>query len=132
MGTPAPIQVPSNFSNIKTQADVLRFLSSFSSDVATQFNTLIANKELYGAVGISGAVGITGSGNFSPSLISTGLYWVAYREPFKLSPSVFLTSGAASTIISMGSTGTGFLATVQNLAGTLVNSNFNFLVKGQR
>lgn len=136
MGNPSPIRVPSNVSNVKTIPDVVRYVSSFIQDMAAQFNTLIANKDVFGVVGNTGFIGATGSGNFVPSLLATGVYWVSFREPYFVPPSVVVTlSRTPSSVISSisGVTNSGFQMNVAHSSSqTAFNCEFHFHVKGVR
>lgn len=136
MASQQPIQVPSNVSQIKTLPDVIRFLGAFAIEVSTKFNTMVSIRSVYGVVGVSGTVGITGSGNFSPSLISTGAYWIAFRESFFLAPTVVAapTDVAVSVIWALqGVTNTGFRMNIATWsANANVNNAFHFIARGPK
>jgi hypothetical protein len=136
MGNPSPIRVPSNVSNVKTIPDVVRYVSSCIQEMATQFNTLIANKDVWGVVGNTGFIGVTGSGNFIPSLLATGVYWVGFREPYFTSPTVLVspTDVTVSVVWSLqGVTLTGFRLNISTWsANASTNNAFHFIAKGAR
>lgn len=130
------LQVPSDFSGVRNIADVVRFLSAFSQQVSQQFNLLVGVKDVYGVVSASGLIGATGSGNFGASLLTTGGYWIAFRQPFFLPPAVVAApvDVAVSVIWALqGVTNTGFRMNIANWsANAAVNNAFHFHAKGAR
>lgn len=133
MGVQAPIQVPSAVSNLKTLPEVVRFLGAFAIEVATKFNSLVANKECYGAFSGTGIIGVTGSGDFGVSFVSTGIYWVAFRVPYFTRPVVQATASAAPFLASAeGITTTGFSVRTVDVNGNLLNIPVDFFAKGPK
>jgi hypothetical protein len=82
-----PIQVPSDLSNLKTFPDLARFLSAFCAKVATEINSLVSQKTIWGVVGASAGISF-GSGNFSATLASFGLFHIQFRQAYNTVPSV--------------------------------------------
>lgn len=134
MGNISPISVPSNVSNLQTLPDVVRYLAAFADQITAQFNNLVGIKDCYGAIGATGVIGFTGSGNFGVSLVSAGSYYLAFRQPFSFPPSVVVTPATTAVIFCVaGVTTSGFQVfstTVGN--STLINAPFHFQVKGAR
>lgn len=130
-----PIQVPSNLSNLKTLPDIVRFLSAFSAQIASAFNGLIATKGVWGVIGASGNV-LSGSDNFGASLVSTGNYHIAYREPYRLLPATVATAhndvNSQPTARIAGSTLGSIDIQCTNGSNAVVNNRFSFIVQGAR
>jgi len=133
MGNPSYIQVSSNFSNIKTIPDVVRYLSALAQTITSEFNSLVGNKDVYGGIGNTGFIGFTGTGNYGVSFVSTGTYYLGFREAFAFPPSVVMTAASAAVICSSsGVTTSGFTVLTHNTSAALVNAPFHFHVKGAR
>lgn len=136
MGNPSPLRLPSDFGSLNTIPEVVRYVSAFAKEVSIQFNNILGNKDVWGALGISGAIGTTGSGNFIPSLVATGIYWVRFREPYFVPPTVLVapTDVAASVVWALqGVTNTGFQVNIATWsANTNTNNAFHFLARGPR
>lgn len=128
-----PIQVPSNLSNLKTPADIVRFLSAFTAQVANQFNASLSQKTVAGVVGISGGVSFGGAG-FNASLSILGLYSVHFRVPFVSGPAVTITTIGSGIAYATGTTTTGFSVNLLTAAGvpTAQNAPFSFVAVGGR
>lgn len=129
------IQVPSNLSNLTNPKDIVRYFAAFASQVANSFNGLLATKPVWGVIGLSGAV-LSGSSNFGSSLVSTGTYYIAYREEYSGRPSVTATAcygaNASPNAITSGSSSIGFNVLVYNSSAVLVNNEFSFIAMGAR
>lgn len=133
MGNPSPLRLPNDFGSLKTIPEVVRYVTAFAKEVSIQFNTLLGNKDVWGSVGISGTVGATGSGNFVPSLLAAGSYWISFREPYFVPPVCSVTPATTSAAVSVsGVTTVGFSVLTTNLSGTLTNVPFHFMTKGVR
>lgn len=128
------VQVFSDLSQIKTVNDVVRFLSAFCSQTAEKVNALVAAKDVFGSVGNTGVIGVTGSANWGASYVSTGTYFLSFREPYARPPATVATPATAAVLLSVsGVTNTGF--TVLSVDATslgLVNSEFHFHAKGSK
>lgn len=136
MGNPSPIQVPSDLSNIETISDVVRYFSAAVGQITSQFNSLLANKDIYGSVSATGFVGFTGSGNFGVSFVSAGVYFVSFRQPYSFPPSVVIapqTTNATMIVFGVsGVTTSGFSVNMNTSGGSAVNNPFHFHAKGAR
>jgi hypothetical protein len=126
------LTVFSDFSNLKDFPQVQRFLSSFCVDVRDRVNRLIAIKDTYGAIGGTALIGVTGSGNYGASFISTGTYWIGFREPYVSPPSVVATAEIGNVIASVGGVTTTGFGVLCYSSGALYNSGFNFHAKGSK
>lgn len=136
MATFGLIQVPSNLSNLKTFPDLTRFLSAFTAQVADAFNGLVSTKDVWGTIGVSGAI-LSGSGNFGASLVSTGNYHIAYREPFFKLPTPLVAPFSSSLVAFpfariAGSTLGAVDILCVNSSNVAVNNPFSFFVSGVR
>lgn len=127
------IQVPSNLSNLSTLPDIIRYFSAFASQVADSFNGLAAQKSVWGTIGFTGTVvtGVTTS--FGASFVGTGLYYIAFRQPFGRQPAVTLGPWSLNGInfgeISGAST-TGFSVRTTDNLGNAANVQFSFIAMG--
>lgn len=131
-----PIQAPSNLSNVTTLPDLIRYVSTFASQVSDSFNGLIKQKSAWGVIGFTGTI-ISSSNNFGASFVGAGLYYVVFRQPFIRAPSVVLTpwtTGGTDRPVARidGVTTTGFaVSTVLGAgSGTPTNLQFNFIAMG--
>lgn len=132
MSKVGPIQVPSNLSNLSSQADIVRYFSAFASQVASSFNALLSVKTWWGAVGVTGT-SVGGSSNYSASLIATGHYHVQFRKAASIRPSVLSAPEAAATLsYQSGVTLSGFDTFVTDLSGNPKNAQFSFIATGGR
>lgn len=142
-----PIQVPSNLLNVKTFPDVVRFLSAFTSQAASKFNALIAERREEGTsaglhswayVNANGTLRFS-SGSVSATLTATGFYSVFFGLTFGAGPAVIPTPAGASLAanrIAIGVVG----ATLGRAdvyindggpgGGTPRNSDFMFIARG--
>lgn len=133
MANTGPIQVPSNLSQLSTLPDLVRFVSSFATQAASQFNGLFATKTAWGAIGISGVIA-AGSGNYGASLVSTGTYYIKFREDFSQRPVAAVTSEQVLAVPQItGATLSGFQVLMTAAGATVgVNAPFSFIAMGAR
>lgn len=132
MANTGPIQVPSSLSNLKTFPDLVRFLSSFTSQVAGQFNNMLSNKSAWGVVDASANV-LSGSDNFGASLISPGEFWIAFREGLSSPASAVATPSIAGFVMTAGTTLSGFnVKTRASIGGAATSIPFSFIATGAK
>ncbi len=119
-----PIQVFSSLGNLEKLPDVVKYLSSFSQQVASQFNNLLSNRMLSGVISSSGTVVI--GENFGATFLgtATNLYYIKFGTPFTQRPSVLVSS--ETTVVAFGTSVSVLGFAVSVTAGT----PFSFLVRG--
>ncbi len=120
----SPIQVFSSLGNLDKLPDVVRYLTSFSQQVAGQFNNLLSNRMLSGAISSSGTV-VAGE-NFGATFLGTvtSLYYIKFTTPFTQRPSVVVSSESSTVAFGTSISVLGFAVSVT------AATPFSFLVRG--
>lgn len=126
MSNVGPLQIFSQLSNLTTLPELTRFVSAFVGQISTQFNNLLSNRMMSGAVSATGSI-VAGE-NYGASLVSTGVYFIKFNPAFSQRPAVVLSAESnAVALCASGVTTTGFLVSI---AGT-VNNPFSFIARGE-
>lgn len=123
MANVGPIRIFSQLSGFNTLPELTRFLSAFTTEVASQFNNLLSNRLMAGAVSATGTV-VSGE-NFGASMISLGLYYVKFNQPYSARPAVIVSS--ESTSFAWGSS----LAVGGFFVNSGANTAFSFIARGE-
>lgn len=140
MANAGQISSASNLTNIKTLPDLVKYISAFTIDVTTQFNHLISNKLVWGAVGQSGNI-ISGSPNFGVTILATGIYSIFFRQAFTKRPAITINSeffpgisfiGLSQVMFQGQSIGFSSALFYSRVIGTtyFLNSPFSFIAYG--
>lgn len=127
-----PINLSGNLSKSTTLPDLVRFFSSFATQVSTQFNNLISTKLIYGSIGASG-VAVIGSETFGITMPAVGAYLVTFREAFHTRPIALGLPEQVGGLYASGVTTTQvtFRTTLVGVT-TPANAAFSFAVFGRR
>lgn len=141
MSALGPVQVPSNFTNVKTFPDLVRYVSSFTSNLARQFNELVSRRDVVDARFASAIVNSDGSATYlfgiqGATLLSAGRYRVFFESDFSAPPAVTPGLGA-NAITGPYATWTGVTLTqvdvsVFTSAGVATSCTFSLSVQGKR
>ncbi len=122
MSNVGPIQTFTNLTNLKNISDITRFLTAFTSQVGMQFNNLLSNRFISGAVSSTGTV-VAGA-NYGVSFVSAGSYYIKFSPAYTQRPSVIVSSETATSAYPNGVTTIGFSVTAA------ANTAFSFICRG--